>query len=244
MEVINIPKAYVVGSGRKKRTIFVKSANEKEHDKAMAKLKNQKDFSCAGFFEDCPKVPNIGFVPEVCIKCPYSKSLKRHYSKKIENCRKIIKQYFDKFGNNIFVGFSGGKDSIVLLDLVLSITKDVKIVFNPKDDIHPQTVKFVKEVSKRFDIDYILFGDMEHYITNNNLLCQFDGSHKDEFERENKSTDFIVDGKNVSRKQLPIVVDKGMWEITFVYPLQDLTDKEVISYIKRNKLPYSKEYKW
>jgi len=70
--------------------------------------------------------------------------------------RFIIKQY-KKYGNNnlIFVRFSGGKDSIVLLHLIKELKLPFVIGFVNIGVECPDTVEFVKEIEKKWGITII-----------------------------------------------------------------------------------------
>jgi hypothetical protein len=49
---------------------------------------------------------------------------------KIEAAKKIIKRYYDENNGNVFVSFSGGKDSTVLLHIARSVYPDIKGVYS------------------------------------------------------------------------------------------------------------------
>lgn len=48
---------------------------------------------------------------------------------KIAKSKQRIKEWYEYFNGNVYIAFSGGKDSSVLLDLVRSIYPNVKAVF-------------------------------------------------------------------------------------------------------------------
>jgi len=64
---------------------------------------------------------------------------------KIEEATTIIKLAFDKIVNPV-VAFSGGKDSLVVLDLVRRVNPDVIGVFENTTNEYPETLKFVKTI--------------------------------------------------------------------------------------------------
>jgi len=64
---------------------------------------------------------------------------------KIEEATAIIKMAFDKIVNPV-VAFSGGKDSLVVLDLVRRVKPDVIGVFENTTNEYPETLKFVKTI--------------------------------------------------------------------------------------------------
>ncbi len=73
--------------------------------------------------------------------------------KNIEKSKKLIKKY--NKNNKLLVGFSGGKDSMVLLDLVINTIpkKDVYVVFENTKIEFKETLEFVDyAINEYFDI--------------------------------------------------------------------------------------------
>ena len=67
------------------------------------------------------------------------------YEWKVEHARDVIREFVEHEGEeNVYVSFSGGKDSLVLLHLVRSIYPDVKAVFANTGIEFPEQVKFVR----------------------------------------------------------------------------------------------------
>lgn len=66
-------------------------------------------------------------------------------SLKIEKTKLRIREWVDHYGEeNIYVSFSGGKDSTVLLDIVRSMYPDMQAVFSNTGLEFPEIVQFVK----------------------------------------------------------------------------------------------------
>lgn len=63
---------------------------------------------------------------------------------KIRKTQLRIQEYYDYFCGNVYVGFSGGKDSTVLLHIVRSMYPDVKAVFSDTGLEYPEVRTFVK----------------------------------------------------------------------------------------------------
>ncbi len=63
---------------------------------------------------------------------------------KLEVARNKIKEWYDYFHGNVYVAFSGGKDSTVLLDLVRDMYPDVPAVFVDTGLEYPEVRNFVK----------------------------------------------------------------------------------------------------
>lgn len=64
--------------------------------------------------------------------------------KKIKLTKQIIKEWYEYNNGNVYVSFSGGKDSTVLLDIVRSIYPNVPAVFCNTTCEFPELLEFVK----------------------------------------------------------------------------------------------------
>lgn len=64
---------------------------------------------------------------------------------KIIHSQDVIKKWYEYWDGDIYVSFSGGKDSTVLLDLVRSITPNVPAVFIDTGLEYPEIREFVKQ---------------------------------------------------------------------------------------------------
>lgn len=154
----------------------------------------------------------------------------------------LIQKYFEKYEFGMFVATSGGKDSTVILDLALKINPCITIIHNPKSITHPDTIRFLYDVSQRNIINYVPSSLMEKFIKDNNLKCQIDGTRISEFDRVDKSADLIINGQTVSRTEMK---DHGfgIWNLENIYPIYDWSDEDVFNYCKKHKIPLSREYK-
>lgn len=64
---------------------------------------------------------------------------------KVERTKQRIREWVDYFGENgVYISFSGGKDSTVLLDIVRSMYPDIPAVFSNTGLEYPEIVQFVK----------------------------------------------------------------------------------------------------
>ena len=65
--------------------------------------------------------------------------------KKIEDAKEVIRKYYEKNNGELFVSFSGGKDSTVLLHIVRSIYPDVIGVFSNTTNEDKDIIKYVNQ---------------------------------------------------------------------------------------------------
>lgn len=76
---------------------------------------------------------------------------------KIYHSLEVIDTYISRLNGQVYVGFSGGKDSTVLLDLCRKIKPDIKAVFCNTGNEYPDIVRFVRELknTEGYNIDII-----------------------------------------------------------------------------------------
>ena len=65
---------------------------------------------------------------------------------KIEKTKLRIREWYEYYNGEVYISFSGGKDSTVLLDIVRSIYPNVEAVFSNTGLEFPEVVNFVKAV--------------------------------------------------------------------------------------------------
>ena len=63
---------------------------------------------------------------------------------KVEKTKQRIREWYEYYNGEVYVSFSGGKDSTVLLHLVRSIYPDVEAVFSDTGLEYPEIKEFVK----------------------------------------------------------------------------------------------------
>lgn len=64
---------------------------------------------------------------------------------KIRMTQQRIKDWYEHFGGDVYVSFSGGKDSTVLLDIARRMYPDIKAVFFDTGLEYPEIRQFVKK---------------------------------------------------------------------------------------------------
>jgi 3'-phosphoadenosine 5'-phosphosulfate sulfotransferase (PAPS reductase)/FAD synthetase len=65
---------------------------------------------------------------------------------KVRLSKQRIKEWYSHWDGNVYVAFSGGKDSTVLLHICRSIYPNVPAVFNNTGVEFPEIIKFIKEI--------------------------------------------------------------------------------------------------
>ncbi len=80
------------------------------------------------------------------------------FSEKLAQTREIIRHHNepDHFPQEQqAIGWSGGKDSTVVVFIVREINPDIAVIFNNTGVEYPETVKFVRETAKKYQINLI-----------------------------------------------------------------------------------------
>lgn len=65
-------------------------------------------------------------------------------SAKVQMTKRRIEEWYDFFNGDVYVSFSGGKDSTVLLDIARSMYPDIEAVFVDTGLEYPEIREFVK----------------------------------------------------------------------------------------------------
>jgi 3'-phosphoadenosine 5'-phosphosulfate sulfotransferase (PAPS reductase)/FAD synthetase len=153
---------------------------------------------------------------------------------------RLINAPYDR--SSMYLGHSGGKDSVLVCYLAEQAFGNLPIIHNTKptgveNAVHPLTQKFLYGLDKV--VTYMpLKAEMPP-----ELLTQIDGTRMSEWNREDgRSVDVIKDGKSVSRTELELYMTNGLFGRNFVYPIFDWSDAEVWAAIHYLAIPYSPEY--
>lgn len=145
--------------------------------------------------------------------------------------------------DGLFVGSSGGKDSSVVCHLYATVCKKLNInpliVHNRKDTVVDSTILNLYKNS--LPVLYCSPSDIKYF--SDRCKIQVDGSRRVEAVRDNgRSTDYVQDGKNVSRTNLEMYVPNSLFGLNFIYPIFDWSDEAVWMYNLYYKLRVSEEY--
>lgn len=85
---------------------------------------------------------DVGLISQVTLNSRRALPLKA----KINLSKLRIKEYYEKYNGQVYIAFSGGKDSTVLLDIVRSIYPEVPAVFVDTGLEYPEIREFVKSI--------------------------------------------------------------------------------------------------
>lgn len=148
--------------------------------------------------------------------------------------------------SSIYVGHSGGKDSVVAHYIAqfafgnnLPVLHTVKLP-TEKNAPHPKTVQFMYELAAKHDVRFLPL-DIDQ--TRLGFSLQIDGTRALEAERsDGRSTDLVFDGVTINRKNMQTFNPCGLFGNAFVYPIYDWTDTQVWATIFALDLPFSEEY--
>ena len=170
-----------------------------------------------------------------------------------------LRRIIDTFYKNgrVITGHSGGKDSVVIHDLVrragrvpYAVIHNVKPLLGTSNDpvaalteMHPETLDFLyTNVCKDYQVQFMHSSKMQAYVATHGINCQIDGSRHSEHTRQGKSSQIIVNGKSVSREYMTDYIKNGIFGLNLSYPIFDWSDDDVFEYITTNKLAISDEY--
>ena len=161
-----------------------------------------------------------------------------------ETCRrfKMLKPLCKR--EEMCVGHSGGKDSVLVRALAdLAGFGSLDTVHDPKLDgsnsVHAHTREFLYEMATFRPVMHI----PAHAMAKSGYQLQIDGTRRQEATRtDGRSTDIVCNGQSMNRAQMPMLVPRGLFDMTFFYPIVDWTDAQVWAAIAYLEIPFSREY--
>ena len=142
------------------------------------------------------------------------------------------------------VGHSGGKDSVLVRALAdLAGFGSLDTVHNPKlegsNAVHAHTRELLYEMATFRPVMYI----PARAMAKSGYRLQIDGTRRQEATRtDGRSTDIVCNGQSMNRAQMPMLVRRGLFDMTFFYPIVEWTDAQVWAAIAYLEIPFSREY--
>jgi 3'-phosphoadenosine 5'-phosphosulfate sulfotransferase (PAPS reductase)/FAD synthetase len=146
--------------------------------------------------------------------------------------------------NEVYVGHSGGKDSCLVHRLCLDAGYDFTLIHtsktpNMKNGIHPLTLDFIYMLSTQYPITFCPLSSLKGLVR----TTQIDGTRSDEAERnDGRSTDLVIGGKDVDRREMTLLNGDGLEGKKYVYPLFDVSTDTVWALISHLGVEVSPEY--
>ena len=161
-----------------------------------------------------------------------------------ETCRrfKMLKPLCKR--EEMCVGHSGGKDSVLVRALSdLAGFGSLDTVHNPKlegsNAVHAHTRELLYEMATFRPVMHI----PAHAMAKSGYQLQIDGTRRQEATRtDGRSTDIVCNGQSMNRAQMPMLVPRGLFDMTFFYPIVEWTDAQVWAAIAYLDIPFSREY--
>lgn len=98
-----------------------------------------------------------------------------------KNPRKILKAALEQF-DNIAISFSGAED-VVLIDLALTIRKDIQVFSLDTGRLHPETYRFIDKVRQHYQIQIELLTPdrdlLDVFVKQKGLFSFYQDGHKE-----------------------------------------------------------------
>ena len=176
-----------------------------------------------------------------------------------KNPRVILKAALAQF-NNIAVSFSGAED-VVLIDLALSIRKDIQVFSLDTGRLHPETYRFIEKVRKHYGIEIEVLNPnrdlLDDFVKEKGLFSFYEDGHSqccgirkvEPLRRKLANVDAWITGQRKdqsvdTRADIPEVQIDGAFstpEHTLVKfnPLLNWTSAQVWDYIEAYQVPYN-----
>jgi 3'-phosphoadenosine 5'-phosphosulfate sulfotransferase (PAPS reductase)/FAD synthetase len=116
-----------------------------------------------------------------------------------------VKHFYNAFNGDVYVSFSGGKDSTVLLDIARNLYSNIPIVFSNTGLEYPEIVEFVKTFikdSSKYNEVEVRGHKIRHYEEDNVFIIRPKYSFKEVIEKEGypilskRTSRFIKDLQN------------------------------------------------
>ncbi|WP_069807263.1 phosphoadenosine phosphosulfate reductase domain-containing protein [Vulcanisaeta thermophila] len=188
--------------------------------------------------------------------------LNRDYlERKAQKALEFLRKVFSEYKLPIVVSFSGGKDSLVVLDLTARTGVKFHILFNDTGLEAPETYEFVEEIATRYNAELITASAGDKYWR---AINEFGPPARDyrwccKVIKLGPITDTLIHRfpngyisvvgqralESFQRARLPMVSrSKWVTKDIVVAPIQDWSALEVWGYIIMNGLPYNKAYEY
>jgi phosphoadenosine phosphosulfate reductase len=176
-----------------------------------------------------------------------------------KNPRFILKKALSLF-DNIAISFSGAED-VVLIDMAVSIRKDIQVFTLDTGRLHPETYRFIEKVRKHYQVDIeVLTPDrdvLDDFVKRKGLFSFYEDGHQEccgirkvePLRRRLANVDAWITGQRhdqsvETRQDVPEVQSDAVFstadkQLVKFNPLLNWKSAQVWDYIVANQVPYN-----
>ena len=176
-----------------------------------------------------------------------------------KNPRIILRKALELF-DNIAISFSGAED-VVLIDMALTIRKDIQVFTLDTGRLHPETYRFIEKVRKHYQIEIdVLTPDREmldSFVKNKGLFSFYEDGHLqccsirkvEPLKRKLVHLDAWITGQRkdqsldtrqtIPEVQIDTAFSSAERQLVKFNPLLNWSSAQVWDYIEAYQLPYN-----
>jgi phosphoadenosine phosphosulfate reductase len=176
-----------------------------------------------------------------------------------KNPRFILKKALSLF-DNIAVSFSGAED-VVLIDMALSIRKDIQVFTLDTGRLHPETYRFIEKVRKHYGLEIELLTPdrrvLDEFVKRKGVFSFYEDGHEEccgirkvePLKRRLAHVDAWITGQRrdqnvVTRQDIPevqvdTVFSTANKQLVKFNPLLNWKSAQVWDYIEANQVPFN-----
>lgn len=183
-----------------------------------------------------------------------ARSRSRLYARRVERALGLIRRALESGHGDWSVGFSGGKDSTVVLHLARSLAPELPVCWMDDGWDYPETIQYITETEARLGIHVLRitspvmspFWRRIPYPGDDPTYAHPSDMEFDEWSRRYQSLIGLRSEESGARKALlkynaPIYYSEA-WGHWACCPLADWTWEDVWAYIVANDIPYNPVY--
>ena len=160
------------------------------------------------------------------------------FKKKINDSKNLVRDCIQKYPN-IIVGCSFGKDSMVLLDIVCSVKRDIPIFSVMANTEFPETYTFARVIVEQYKLNYKSYT----FWQDNGQCC---GETKVEKTKEalqgyHAWISGIRKTEGITRRDFQYIEEKN--GLVKINPILDFTETDIWRYLATNQIPVHPLYR-
>jgi phosphoadenosine phosphosulfate reductase len=176
-----------------------------------------------------------------------------------KNPRFILKKALSLF-DNIAISFSGAED-VVLIDMAITIRKDIPIFTLDTGRLHPETYRFIEKVRKHYQIEIELLTPnrdvLDEFVKRKGLFSFYEDGHEEccgirkvePLKRKLANVDAWITGQrrdqsldtrqDITEVHIDSVFSTPKIHLVKFNPLLNWKSAQVWDYIEANQVPYN-----